>query len=220
MRSKTDMGQANPGHRAFLSGIILAAGTATRMGGLKQLLSLEGRPLLQHVVDAAVASCLDEIILVLGHEAEEIRVGINTPPRVRTIVNAEYAAGQSTSLRAGLRAASPPAAAAAILLGDQPGVAAPLIDTVAAAFFDSGACVVRPVYREADGRCVPGHPVFWARRVWPEVEALRGDRGGRALLALHPEWLLEIPFEGDAPHDIDTWNDYQSTLKAAPRPTT
>ena len=81
------MGPANDNRRPFLSGIILAAGTSTRMGRAKQLLPLDNRPLLQHVVDATAASCLDEIILVLGHGAEEIRAAIPCPTRVRVEVS-------------------------------------------------------------------------------------------------------------------------------------
>jgi molybdenum cofactor cytidylyltransferase len=206
------MGPAN--RRPFLSGIILAAGTSTRMGHPKQLLPLEGRPLLQHVLDAAIASCLEEIILVLGHQAEEVRAAINCGDRVRVVVNAEYAAGQSTSLRAGLRAASPHAEAAAVLLGDQPRITALLIDTVAAAFRHATASIVRPVYSVSGDRRVPGHPVFLARRVWPDVDELRGDHGARALLTAHPEWLLELPVAGDPPGDIDSWEDYRFAIDA------
>lgn len=208
------MRSADGSPRTFLSGIILAAGSSTRMGRPKQLLPLQERPLLQHVLDAAVASCLDEIIVVLGHRAAEVCTAIKCPARVRLVVNTEYAEGQSTSLRAGLRAASPHAAAAAVLLGDQPRVTAPLIDAVAAAFLTSTACVVRPVYSASSDRRVPGHPVFLARRVWQEVDELRGDQGARALLAAHPEWLLEVPVEGDPPGDIDTWEDYRSASGA------
>ena len=198
-----------PAASPFLSAIILAAGSSTRMGRPKQLLPLAGRPLLQHVVDAAAASCLDEIIVVLGHRADEVRAALTCPERVRVVVNPDYAAGQSTSLRAGVRAANPSAAAAAVLLGDQPGVSAQLIDTVAAAFFNARALVVRPVYGAPNGRRVPGHPVFLARSVWPDVEALRGDQGARSLLAAHPEWLLEVAVEGGVPRDIDTWEEYR-----------
>ena len=259
------MGPANDNRRPFLSGIILAAGASTRMGRAKQLLPLENRPLLQHVVDAAAASCLDEIILVLGHRAEEIRAAIHRPTRVRVEVNADYLEGQSTSLRTGLRAASPRAEAAAVLLGDQPRVTAQLIDRVAAAFANSAACVVRPVYSETvdflansastssaravgdsfhskskhssahpelvegsasrlsipssgiGGRGVPGHPVFLARRIWPDIEELRGDQGARALLDAHPEWLLEVAVAGEeAPHDVDTWEDYRYSVGGEP----
>lgn len=210
------MGPADDNRRPFLSGIILAAGTSTRMGRAKQLLPLENRPLLQHVVDATVASCLDEIILVLGHRAEEIHAAIHCPARVRVVTNADYAEGQSTSLRAGLRAASSRGEAAAVLLGDQPRVTAPLIDRVAAAFADSAACVVRPVYSGVGGHNVPGHPVFLARRIWPDIDKLRGDQGARALLVAHPEWLLEVAIDGEeAPRDVDTWEDYRYSVGSA-----
>jgi molybdenum cofactor cytidylyltransferase len=204
----------------FLSGIILAAGSSTRMGRAKQLLPLENRPLLQHVVDAAAASRLDEIILVLGHRAEEIRAAIDCPAHVRVVVNADYAEGQSTSLRAGLRAASRGARAAAVLLGDQPGVTAQLIDLVATAFAKSAACAARPVYTGVGGRRVPGHPVFLARRVWPEVNKLQGDQGARSLLLAHPEWLCEVSVEGEAPPDVDTPEDYRASAGRAAPPST
>jgi molybdenum cofactor cytidylyltransferase len=179
------------------------------MGRPKQLLPLGDRPLLQHVVDAAVASCLDEVIVVLGHCAAEIRAAADLCDPVRVITNPSYGEGQSSSLHAGLRAASPCAAAAAILLGDQPHVTARLIDRMVEAFLGAGAPVVRPVYSASDGRRVPGHPVLLARRIWPTVEGLRGDQGARGLLSAHPDWLLEVPVEGEPPSDIDTWEDYQ-----------
>lgn len=185
------------------------------MGQPKQLLPLHGRPLLQHVVDAAAASCLDEIIVVLGHRAEEIRAALICPQHLQVVVNSEWAEGQSTSLRAGLRAASADAVAVAVLLGDQPFVNATVIDAVGAAFLGANPCMARPVYTTGDGSRVPGHPVFLARRVWSDVETLRGDQGARALLSPHPEWLLEVPMEGDAPADIDTWEDYRYTIAAA-----
>lgn len=184
------------------------------MGRPKQLLLVRGLPLLQLVLDEAAVSCLDEVILVLGHRAREVRAGIRVPSRrrVRVVVNVNYGQGLSTSLRLGLRSASPRAAAAAILLGDQPAVSAGLIDRMVAAFRAAGSPLVRPIYLGTDGARVPGHPVLLARRVWPEVERLRGDQGVRALLAAHPDWLLEVPLEEEPPADIDTWEDY---LRAA-----
>src|SRR3989304_3969715 len=100
-----------PQGKPFLSGVILAAGASTRLGQPKQLLRLEGRPLLQHVLEAAAASCLDEIVLVLGHRAQEIRAALRFPQRpVRAVINTRYAEGQSTSLGLGLQAADPRAA--------------------------------------------------------------------------------------------------------------
>jgi molybdenum cofactor cytidylyltransferase len=202
---------ARPEPRPFLSGIILAAGASTRMGRPKQLLPLGDRCLLQHVIDAAAASCLDEIIVVLGHRAGEIRETLQLPARraVRIVVAVDYLQGQSASLRAGLRAASPGAHGAAILLGDQPRVTSQLIDRVAREYLSSAPAIARPVYSNPGGGRVPGHPVVLARRIWPEVEKLEGDQGARALVSAHPEWVLEIPIEGAPPVDIDTPEDHQ-----------
>ena len=202
--------------RTFLSGVILAAGASTRMGRPKQLLPLAGRPLLQHVVDAAAASRLDEIVLVLGHAAEEIRAAITLPSRlpVRVVVNPEPAEGQSASLRLGLGAADPRASAAAVLLGDQPQVTRALIDRVAEAFLAGDAPAARPAWQGQGGDRVPGHPVFLARRLWPEVEQLSGDQGARVLLAAHPEWLLEVACDKEPPGDIDDVDEYERAVDA------
>jgi molybdenum cofactor cytidylyltransferase len=202
--------------RPFLSGVILAAGASRRMGRPKLLLPLGGRPLLQHPLDAAAASRLDEIVLVLGADAAEVLDAIRLPdrPPVRVAVHPDPSAGPGASLRRGLRGADARAVAAAILLGDQPGVTGPLIDRVTAAFLAAEAPVVRPVYCVSHGRRVPGHPVVVARRIWREAERLRGDEGMRGLLARRPEWLLEVPVEGEPPGDVDTPDDYRSLRTA------
>ena len=205
------MSTASSRRAAWLSGVILAAGRSTRMGRPKLLLPLGGRCLLQHVVDAALASRLDEVVLVLGSEAEELRAALELPKPQRVEIRVcDGASPQlSDSLRCGLAGVSQRATAVAILLGDQPGIRALSIDRLAEAFLAADRPVVRPVYCEAPGREVPGHPVFLSRRVWPQLEALRGDRGAGALLARHPEWLHEVRIDGPAPADTDDWSDYE-----------
>jgi len=170
--------------------------------------------LLQFVLDAALGSCVRQVVLVLGYHAGEIHAALRLPAgeRVHVVTNPDCELGQSTSLRRGLAAADPRAEAAAILLGDQPAVTSDLIDRIANAFVCSRAAVARPVFRASAGERIPGHPVFLARRVWREVAELHGDRGARDLIAAHPEWLVEVPIEGDPPIDIDTWDDYRMTV--------
>ena len=124
------------------------------------------------------------------------------------MLNPDYAEGQSTSLRVGVGSAYAQADAAAILLGDQPHVTSQLIDQVAATFLAAHPPIVRPCTPVG----IPGHPVFLARRIWPAVEQLHGDQGARASLRVHPEWLLEVPAEGEPPTDVDTWEDYQRAV--------
>jgi CTP:molybdopterin cytidylyltransferase MocA len=189
-----------------ITGVVLAAGSSSRLGRPKQLLDLAGRPVLQHVVDAAEAAQLEEIVVVLGHAADDVRLAIRMGPVTRVAVNPEHARGQSTSLRTGLRATDPASRAALILLGDQPGVRREAIGAVVRAWrsADPGPAVVQAAY---GGRAA--HPTLFARPVWPVLEAATGDQGARGILAKHPEWRLLVEVGGAPPEDIDTEADYR-----------
>lgn len=210
------MMQAGAGAGVVVSGLVLAAGGARRMGEPKQLLPWRGRPLLQHVIDAVLASRLDELILLLGHRAAEIEAALSWPRdlRVRVVVHPDWSAGQSTSLALGLRHCAAESRAAAVLLGDQPGVDAALIDRVVAAFLAAERPAARPVYCTSEGVRRPGHPVVLARSLWSAASAIRGDEGARGLFVAHPEWLLEVPVTGEPPPDIDDPEDYQRLANA------
>lgn len=192
-----------------IAGVVLAAGASRRMGKPKQLLPLRGRPVLQHALDAAAASGVGEIVLVLGHEADAIRGAIALPARARVVVNQAWAEGQGGSLACGLAAVASEAAAAAVLLGDQPEVDATIIDTVLAAYRIDADTALRPVWRDAAGATHPGHPVVLARRTWTELATLDGDRGARELFRRHPDWVRELPMAGPPPSDIDDAADYR-----------
>ena len=187
----------------MISGVVLAAGTSSRLGRPKQLLELEGRPLLQHVVEAAAASGLDEVIVVLGYESERIASALTLPPGTRVVVNRDYEAGQSTSLRAGLGSVDPEAKAAAILLGDQPRVTPPAISKVLDAFRASEATIVRALWQGT-----PGHPVVLARSEWDSIKNLNGDTGARDLVATSAR--VEVVEMGEPPlEDVDTREQYE-----------
>lgn len=188
----------------MIAGVILAAGTSTRLGSPKQLLPLEGRPLLQHVIDAAAAASLDPIVVVLGHRAAEVEAALELPDGASVVVNEDYAAGQAASLRSGLASLPESAAAAVILLGDQPRIAHDVIRAAVEKWESTGGPVVRTLYRGQ-----PGHPVVLAREVWSEVMAHRGDRGARDLLVERRQWIVPLERDEEAPADVDTRTDYQ-----------
>lgn len=174
------------------------------MGRPKQLLPVAGKPVLQHVVDTAAAAAPDEILVVLGHEADEIEGVLRLPETARIVLNPNYAEGQSTSLRAGLEAADPSAAAAVILLGDQPYLRSDTIRLAFEHFCESPSLIVQATY---GGR--PGHPVVFDRAVWSELLSIEGDTGARDLLRGNPERVTRVEVGGEPPRDLDTWEDYQ-----------
>lgn len=178
--------------------IVLAAGSSRRLGRPKQLLVLDGKPLLQHVVDAAADAELAEIVVVLGHATRRIRAAITLPAGGRIVDNLEHAYGQSTSLRAGIEALGPRITRALVLLGDQPRIAPDAIRAVAAA----RGPICRANYRQG-----PGHPVSFARAIWPELVGLRGDSGARDLIAADPGRVHDVAIDRDRPTDIDTEAD-------------
>ena len=205
------IGQARDG----VAGIVLAAGKGSRLDATKQLLPLQGRPLLVHVVRAAEASSLAEVVVVLGHDAGRVAAAL-PPGRACVIHNPRYDEGQSTSLQAGLRALGKDIEAALVLLGDQPGVRTEVIDAVAAAYgaaHPAGATgshplVVIPTYGGQDG-----HPVLLDRALWPEVMAVQGDQGARAVIRAHAEAVLRVPVDdGPPPPDVDTADDYAALV--------
>lgn len=110
--------------------IILAAGSSTRMGAAKQLLGLDGRPLLQHVLDNVRASDVGEIILVLGASAEAIRAEIDARHE-RVVLNENYQEGMGTSLKVGLSSVNSKTEAALIILADQPFVRPDTLNQIA-----------------------------------------------------------------------------------------
>jgi molybdenum cofactor cytidylyltransferase len=188
-----------------ISGVILAAGTSSRLGRPKQLLDLGGTPVLAHVTETALASPLEEVVVVLGHLASAVATAVPERPRLRRVVNERFAEGQSTSLAAGLRALSPRCAAAVILLGDQPGITSDAIRAVVETFRRGGKPVAQATY---EGR--PAHPTLIARAVWEEIlSAAEGDHGAGPVLAGHPEWVERVEVGGQPPDDIDTEADYE-----------
>lgn len=204
--------------RGFISGVILAAGLSERMGRPKLALPLRGKPLLQYALDAAAKSRLDEIVLVLAAPEHELLAVLEIPSQLplHVTVNPEPSAGQGRSLQCGLAAANPQARAAAILLGDQPGLTSPAIDRIVEAFTHAETPAVRPVYSGSRGETIPGHPVVVGSALWSEVKSLRGDEGLRGLFSRRPDWLTTIPMPGPPPADIDTWDDYRRAEDAHP----
>lgn len=196
----------------MISAILLAAGESKRMGRPKQLLEWQGKTLLHHSLESLINSAADDIILVLGHEADRIR---ETLPAlaIKIVINPDYKQGMASSLRQGLLAMDPGSEAFLVLLADQPGIGPEIINTLIRTFqqADPKWGIVRPVYRG-----LRGHPVLIGVRYLKEALQLQGDVGARQILMNHPGDILEIDVDQDAIlKDIDTPEEYRRYTKRA-----
>lgn len=185
-----------------VAALILAAGASRRMGQPKQLLDWGGRSLVRVVAEHALAA-LEHVLVVTGGAEEQVRAALAGLP-VLIVTNPSFAEGQSSSLRGGVAALPEGAAAALVLLGDQPFVTPAIIGQIIAAWRGSDAAIVAPSYGGQRG-----HPVLFSRAVFPELLATSGDQGARAIVRSNPARVQLVPFDDERPLiDIDTPEDY------------
>jgi molybdenum cofactor cytidylyltransferase len=184
-----------------VAAIILAAGRSTRMGGPNKLLAeLGGKALVRIVTEQALASKAKAVIVVTGHQAEQVEQALQGL-KVKLVRNPDFASGLASSVKTGIAAAPENADGAVVCLGDMPLIDARLIDRLIEAFApDRGNLIAVPV---SDGR--RGNPVLWSRRFFNELMTLDGDIGARHLIAKHGEAVAEVEVEGHGAFlDIDT----------------
>jgi molybdenum cofactor cytidylyltransferase len=184
-----------------IAAIILAAGRSTRMGGPNKLLAeLGGKTLVRIVTEQALASKASDVIVVTGHQAEQVEKALQGL-KVKFVHNPDFTEGLAGSVKAGIAAVPESADGAVICLGDMPLIDAHLIDRLFESFApDRGNLIVVPVSNSRRG-----NPVLWSRRFFNELMTLDGDIGARHLIGKHNQAVAEVPVEGHAAFlDIDT----------------
>jgi len=190
------------------AGIILAGGSSTRFGRPKQLLKLKGKYLLDYVLSAALASELNHIVLVLGHDHQNILQALETRTthkRLQVVINHRYLEGQSRSLQAGLQKIRQVFPAVMFLLGDQPLLNSNTIDHLLERFRHSAKDICVPVFKGKRG-----NPTIFNRVLYDQLMAIEGDIGARDIIQANPERVLYI--ELDDPlcfFDIDSQKDFE-----------
>lgn len=188
--------------------VILAAGTSSRLGRPKQLLRLAGAPLVAHVARAARESDASRVMVVLGAHADKVRAAVHGIID-EFVTNEAFREGQGTSIASPIDYVDILAGlygridAVVYLLADEPGVQPEIIDAVIRAWRNGGK-IVMAHYRDR-----AGHPVLFDRQYWKELEELEGDQGGRHVIARHPDDLVFVPVDADAPMDVDTEADWR-----------
>ena len=188
-----------------VAGILLAAGGSTRMGRPKPLLDWGGQPFVRAVAAAALQAGLKPVVVITGAAADVSRAVDDLP--VTVIHNAAWEMGQASSIRAGLQALPASAGGAVFLLADQPQVTADVIRALLDRHAASLVPIVAPLVR-MERRA---NPVLFDRLVFPDLLALEGDIGGRAVFWKHR--VEYVPWHDERLLlDVDTEEDYRRLL--------
>jgi molybdenum cofactor cytidylyltransferase len=192
-----------------VSAIVLAAGSASRMGSQKQLLRLGAKTLLEHTLASVRASQVGEIVVVLGAAAEAVRPFVPVDKNVRVVVNEDFQAGMGRSLQRGLAELNPGASATLVVLADQPLVRAATLDRLIEEYGRHKPQILIPLFRG-----FRGNPVLLDRSVFPEIAALEGDTGCRAIFGDHLEKIRKVEvddagilLDADRPRDWEQLRD-------------
>jgi len=193
-------------HQKQTAGIILAGGSSTRFGRPKQLLTLKGKYLLEYVLNAALESELNHVVLVLGHEHQNILQALGactTHERLQVVINHRYLEGQSRSLQAGLLKIRQRFPAVMFLLGDQPMLDSNTIDHMLDRFRYSGKDICVPV---CNGQ--RRNPTIFNRVLYDQLMAIEGDIGARDIIRANPGRVLYIEMNDPLCFfDIDSQKD-------------
>jgi molybdenum cofactor cytidylyltransferase len=187
-----------------VAAIILAAGKSSRFGTPKQLEKLGRQTLLERTLRTVARSKVDRVILVLGHRAKSIIARTNLD-RAQTVINKRYDTGLSSSLRAGLRAATPGADAVLVVLADQPFLSTSTINRIIAAYWRTGRPIVAPLFNHNQG-----NPVLFDRSLFDELSRISGDLGAKSVIKKHEGAVLGLEIR-DPKHfiDVDTREDLE-----------
>jgi molybdenum cofactor cytidylyltransferase len=205
--------QAKEARKRKAAGVILAAGSSTRMGEPKQLLKIGDIGLLDHVLGEALKSKLDLIVLVLGHRAGEIRKGLTTDlnnRRLKIVENSEWSDGISSSIIAGLSEVEDSFDHCMVILADMPYITTGLIDHLLHQYLSSGLAL--GAIKKGDRRSLPA---IFGRSLYNELHQLRGDVGARNLFLKYPNRICLVEPEGEyRDMDIDTPEDYAAFVRS------
>ena len=188
----------------MISGILLAGGASTRMGRPKGLLEYRGVPFLRAVASALLTGGVEELVAVLNPAVPGLPEVLPADSRVRWVAAPPASAGQLASLRMGVDALSPASEAALVALVDQPAVRSETIAALIRVFRETGApLLLLPV---CEGR--RGHPVCFARALYPELLEAPEQEGARGVVRRHRASLREVVVEDPGTHqDVDSPED-------------
>jgi molybdenum cofactor cytidylyltransferase len=199
----TDVAADNPS----LHVIVLAAGASRRFGSPKQLVRLNGRPLLHLAVSRAVEVAGQAVTVVLGANAAELAPLLRHTPAA-IVVNRDWSEGLGSSVRTGVARIPATADAVMLMLADQPAITTDDLRRLVGTWRRQPQSIVAAYYEGTSGV-----PAIFPREDFAALSGLRGDAGARALLRRGGERVVRVPLQSAA-IDIDTPEDLLSLRDA------
>ena len=191
----------------MIAAIVPAAGMSTRMGRNKLLLAFKGKPLIAQAVDTLLESEVDEVVVVIGHEADKVKAELQGR-RVTIVENPNYGQGMSTSIRVGLGAVSSDARAIMIYLADQPLLEPEDVNRLIRAFAEArehNKSIVVPFFRGQRG-----NPVILDASYKEAILDVVGEAGCKRVIKRNPDKVLVVEMETDhVVRDVDRIEDYE-----------
>jgi molybdenum cofactor cytidylyltransferase len=185
-----------------VAGILLAAGTSSRMGCNKLLFELGGESVLRGAARRALAGGLGPLLVVLGHQCERASHELDGLG-CQLVINPDYDQGIVSSLKAGVAALPPGTAAAAVMLADMPLVSAEMIAALVARYRATGAPLV-----VSDYEGVQAPPLLYDRALFAELLAMTGGGCGRQVVKRHRAEAQVLSWPAAALADLDVPEDY------------
>ena len=198
-----------------VSVIILAAGKSTRMGTQKLCMQLGQHTMLEQTVDNYLASKVNDVIVVIGHEAPNIKKLL--PHKTVSIVhNPRYEEGIGTSISAGIKTVKDDMQSVVIALADQPYVRSDTIDYIIDEHRKNNKGISVPVYKG-----IRGNPAIFDIKYKEDLLTLEGDTGGKQITSRYPDDVFEIAIESEEViADIDTIESYHKVKRKFEKRTT
>ena len=189
--------------------VILAAGTSSRLGSPKQMLEYNGKTLLQHAIDTALATGCPKVMVVLGARADMLKLKLANQP-IEILENKNWQEGMTSSIRYALQnitIAGFQPESIIFMVCDQPYVTSSLLMSLVEKSVETGLPIIASGYDDKAGT-----PAMFHKSMFPQLMDLKGDKGARALLAAQPEKVAIVPFPKGVT-DIDTVADYELLKK-------
>jgi molybdenum cofactor cytidylyltransferase len=189
-----------PSESPSLHAIVLAAGASSRFGSPKQLVRIDGRPLLHAAVSRAVEVAGHSVTVVLGAHAAELAPLLRHSP-ASIVINRDWSEGMASSIRAGVMRLPGSCTGAMLVLADQAAVTAEDLRRLASAWRRQPEYIVAAQYGSTLGA-----PAVFPSSSFRSLTELRGDRGAQALFKRNPDRVIRVPMDS-ASIDIDTPED-------------